>query len=204
MLSQWFCTNLIWLQMICESMARSQSTRGADATPLAIRLVLFLDAFIPVNADVAGLSADGDDVRAAVAIEIGDGQRFHGHAAVFDNVPGPARAFVIERLVDADAAPLPRLVAEIVPDADDDFGVGAAVHVSTFDGVSPLEAIIDHVAVPQLRLVLRLRVNDNLMSMPGLNSGKDWPENGKIAWIDFAASPVALWISLVSLTDALG
>src|SRR5438132_10365954 len=100
MLSQWFCTNLIWLQMICESMARSQSTRGADATPLAIRLVLFLDAFIPINADVAGLSADGDDVRSAIAIEVGDRERLHRHAAVFNNVPGPACAFVVERLVD--------------------------------------------------------------------------------------------------------
>ena len=132
MLSQWFCTSLIWLQMICESMASSQSTRGADATPLAIRLVLFLDAFIPVNADVAGLSADGDDVRAAVAVEIGDGQRFHGHAAVFDNVPGPARAFVVERLVDADAAPLTRFVAEVVADTDDDF-VALAVQVSALE-----------------------------------------------------------------------
>src|SRR5262245_56016811 len=83
--------------------------------------LLALNPLVPVNADVAGLPADGDDVRSAVAVEIADGQGFHGHPAVFDNVTGPARAFLIERLIDAHAAPLAGFITEIITDAGDDF-----------------------------------------------------------------------------------
>src|SRR4029077_10183754 len=95
-----------------------QSTRGADATPLASGVLFILHSLVPVNADVTGLPADGDDVRSAIAIEVGDRQGFHSHAAVFDYVPSPFSAVFVYDFIDADAATFAWLIAEIVANAD--------------------------------------------------------------------------------------
>src|SRR6266852_6973614 len=122
-----------------ESMAlnRKHNQLGALTQPRS-PFALFLDPLIPVNADVAGCPAGGDDVGSAVAVEIGDRQRFHRHAAVFDNVPDPFRSRFVEGLVDADAAPFAGLITEVVADTDDDLVIAVAVQVRALNAMSPL------------------------------------------------------------------
>src|SRR4029077_6778174 len=50
---------------------------------------------IPINANVMRLPPDGDDVDAAVAVEVAGGDVFHGDAAIVENVPGPVSALVV-------------------------------------------------------------------------------------------------------------
>jgi hypothetical protein len=60
------------------------------------------------------LPTDGDDVNAAVAVEIGCREVFHGDSAIVEDVPRPFLAWVIHRFVEPDAAPLTRRFALVV------------------------------------------------------------------------------------------
>src|SRR6516225_11022353 len=101
-----------------------------------------LRTFIPVDANVVRLPADGDDVDAAVAVEARRRQVFDGNAAVVENMPGPLRALVVERLVEPNAATLAGLVAFVVAYAYDDFVVLVAVEIGAPDGVAPFQTVV--------------------------------------------------------------
>ena len=55
----------------------------------------FLLPLIPVYPRVVRPPADGDDVRLAVAVQVGDRQVLDRHAAVIDDVPGPLLAVAV-------------------------------------------------------------------------------------------------------------
>src|SRR5262249_40543230 len=97
---------------------------------------LLLHTLVPVDSNIVRLSAPGDDVDAAIAVEVRRGEVFHGDAAVVEDVPCPFRALVVERLVQPHAAPLAGFVAFVVADADDDFVILVAVEVGAPDGVA--------------------------------------------------------------------
>ena len=122
------------------------------------------------------LPPDGHDVHSAIAIEVCDGQIFDGHAPIVDNVPAPLSAAAVHGLVDAHSAPLLRLIAQIIADADDQLVIPIAVEVGTPDSVPPFQFFIDDVPLPQSRSALgRWCVNNHLVAVPRLNRGDEGP-----------------------------
>src|SRR3954469_2903290 len=51
--------------------------------------------FVPVDFDVFGGAAGGDQVGFAVVVEVGDREVFAGHAFVVDHLLGPVFAFFV-------------------------------------------------------------------------------------------------------------
>src|SRR5262245_43858363 len=141
----------------------TESARGACG-------VHSLLALIPVDACVLRLPADGDDVRAAVAVELGDREVFDRDAALVEELARPLRAEGLGRAVDADAA---ALSAALLAAADDQLVGAVAVEVGGRDGVAPLELVVDDVAVPHRALLLRLGVDDDLEAVPRLDGGDE-------------------------------
>src|SRR5690242_5331080 len=58
---------------------------------------------IPVYPRVVRPPADGDDVRLAVAVQVGDRQVLDRDPAIVDDEPGPLLADAVRRLVEADS-----------------------------------------------------------------------------------------------------
>src|SRR4051812_31334232 len=79
--------------------------RPMAATPPGSSLPL-----IPIYPRVVRPPADGDDVRLAVPVQVGDRQVLDRHPTVIDDVPGPLLAHAVGGLVDADAALLGKRV----------------------------------------------------------------------------------------------
>src|SRR5262245_37511435 len=125
----------------------------------------FLGTFVPVDPNVAGLPAHGDDVDPAIVIQICRGQIFDRHATIFEDVPGPLGSLGIQRLVPADAAPLPWFLALVVADAGDECVAPAAIEIHAPDHVPPAEFLVQHVPVPEWLLRV-LRVDDYLVTVP--------------------------------------
>src|SRR5262249_39654627 len=132
--------------------AMQQQSRSGSFLPL-----------VPVNANVLRLPADGDDVNLAVAVEVGRGQVLDVHTALVDQGPLPLCSLRARRSVDAHAAPLARLHAQVVAHADNQLVVAVTVEVGAPDGMAPLQLVIDDLALPQLALFIRRRVDHDLM-----------------------------------------
>src|SRR5262249_39516773 len=88
---------------------------------------------VPVDAGVVGSAAHGHDVDAAVAVEVGRGEVLHRDAPLVDQETLPLRAGRVGGLVDAHAALLAGLVAEVVAHADDQLVLPVAIEVGTPD-----------------------------------------------------------------------
>src|SRR5262249_23102093 len=150
------------------------------------------------------LPTDGDDVDAAVAVEVLGREVFHGDAAVVEDVPGPFRAGVVERFVEPHAAPLAGLVALVVPDADDEFVFTIAVEVSCPDSMAPLQAVVDDLAIHELLVtIFWCRVNDYLVTVPRLNCGNPGSASFEVPKLDLAGTATALGVRLVPLTSPI-
>src|SRR5262249_29799888 len=140
---------------------------------LAVRS-LFLHPQVAIHADVLRRAADGNDVGAAVAEEVRHGQILHRDAALVDQVPLPLPALAVQRLVDAHAALLARLVAQVVAHADDQLVAAVAVEVGAPDGVAPLQLVVEDVPLPQPHArITRRRVDDDLVAVPRLDGGDE-------------------------------
>src|SRR5262245_49686729 len=124
------------------------------------RLGLF-QIFVPF--EIRGGGADTDDVRAAIAIQVGGGARGSGHAPIVERKARPAFASRVVGAVDVDAASLSTK-------AGDDLVGAIAVEVGGHDGVAIDQSGIDHFALPTAVL---LAVYHDLVSMPRLDRGKE-------------------------------
>src|SRR5262249_46981529 len=125
-------------------------------------------------------------------------------AAVVDDLALPLGADVIERLVNAYAAPFLEGVAlgRVVADADDQLVVAVAVQVGTPDTVAPAELFVDHVPVPHLLgRVLGLGVDNDLVAVPWLDGGDVLLAVLQLALLDLAGAAIALRVGLVALAD---
>src|SRR5262249_23737128 len=147
-------------------------------------------ALVPVNADVVRLPPDGDDVDAAVAVQIRNGEVLHRHPAVLDNLPLPLAVLQVSGLVDAHPATLAGLLAPVVADADDQLLHAVAVNVGTPDRVAPAQPVVDDVPVPQRLRIARRRVGDHLMAVPRLDGGDVGKAVLELAAFDLAAAAV--------------
>src|SRR5437660_2586573 len=146
------------------------------------------------------LPADGDDVDAPVAVEIGAHQVLHRHAAVVDDLAAPFRALVVRRLVDAHAAARGEFVAllRLVAHADDQLVIAVAVEVGAEDGVAPAQLFVDDMAVPHRALRGRFGVDDDLVAVPGLDGGDEAFAVLELALFDLAGAAVALEVGLIA------
>src|SRR4051812_42308056 len=111
------------------------SSPMAHSSPLSIPPV-------PVDADVVGGSAAGDDVGTAVAVEVGGHAVLAPHAAILDDVSvegqgsrARARAWLGIINQDTGALRLAIRVGALVALADDQLVVAVAVEVGAPDGV---------------------------------------------------------------------
>src|SRR5437868_13838226 len=149
-----------------------------------------------------GLPADRDDVEPAVAVEVGDGEILDRHTAVLEDVLAPLRAFVINGLVDPDAAALSRLLTSVVPNTDDQLVAAIAVQIGAPDCVPPAQRFIHNVPVPERLLgIVRRRIDDDLVAVPRLDGGDEFPTSPKLTLLDFAGPSAALGVGLVACTD---
>src|SRR5207249_577100 len=140
---------------------------------------------------------DGDDVDAAVAVEVGAGEVFDGDAAGIDDGPGPFGAGAVGGFVNADAAAIAGFGVQIVADADDQLFVAVAVEVGAPDGVAPFQGVVEKMTLPELAGFARGRVGDDLVAVPRLNGGDVFVAASKGALFDFAGAAIALGIVLV-------
>src|SRR5438270_220735 len=80
--------------------------------------------------------ADGHQVNLALAVQVGGGKVLNSHAAFIHQLPLPLRSLAVGGLVNADAATLAGLFAQVVAHADDQLLVAVAVQISTPDGMT--------------------------------------------------------------------
>ncbi len=94
------------------------------------------------------LPADGHDVNAAIAVQIGGGKILNMNAALIEQLTLPLRPRIVECFENAHAAFLARLLAEIVADADNQLLAAVAVEIGAPDGMAPFQAIVQNVTLP--------------------------------------------------------
>src|SRR5262249_31284858 len=135
-----------------------------------------------------------------VAVEVGGRQVLHRHAPLVDQVPLPLAGLRVHRAVDAHAAALARLVAQVVADADDQLVAAVAVEVGAPDGVAPAQALVQDVPVPgaRRRPAFRRRVDDHLVAVPRLDRGDERGAVLELALLDLAGAPTAARVVLVA------
>src|SRR5262245_2315991 len=106
---------------------------------------------VPVYPRVVRAPTDGDDVRLAVAVQIGHGLVLDRDPAILDNVSSPYFAHAVRGLVDADSAFLGKRIAlaGVITNADDQLVLAVAVEVGAPDGMTPAEVVVNHLSVPQ-------------------------------------------------------
>src|SRR5262249_37570810 len=133
-----------------------ETERGNKSLPL-----------IPVYPHVLGRPADGDDVRLAVAVQVGHGQVLDRDAPVVKDHPLPLLADGVGALVNAHAALLGERVPlrRIVANADDETVTTTAIQVGTPDGMAPAEMVVENLAIVRLATLANL-VDNDLVAVP--------------------------------------
>src|SRR5579864_1223231 len=132
---------------------------------------------IPIDFRVPGLAAHGDDVDAAVAVDVGTNQVFDRHTAVVYNLPGPLLALAVGTFIDPHAAPQCKFVAGlwiwVVADTDDQLIVAVAIEVGTPHAMAPAQLFVEDESLEQAILALFVGVNDDLVAVPRLDRGDE-------------------------------
>src|SRR5947209_16596895 len=137
-------------------------------------------ALVPVDLDVPGGAADGDDVDLAIGVEVGAGEILGRHAAVVDDVLFPLCGGGVGCAEDVDAAA--DLLGKRVAYADDDFVAAIAIEVGAPEAVAPFQFGVDDVAGPLIGV--RLGVADHLITVPWLARGEGQMAAMKPAHLD--------------------
>src|SRR5437867_1837649 len=119
----------------------SQHERAAE-DPRAGSKSALLD--IPINTHVLCLAANGDDIDAAVAVQVRGCQIFDGDATGIDELARPLGAALIQDLVNAYATPF---LTAVVTYTDDQLVDAVAVEVRRPNGMAPFQFLVNDMPV---------------------------------------------------------
>src|SRR5437773_6484219 len=141
---------------------RRKGLWGAPRSPSRRRA----EIFVPLK--ISRRAADHHHVQAAVAVDVRDGATGSRHLLGIDHTVQPRNAACVLSVEEVDAAaPAPRAVA------GDNVLEAVSVEVTHTNLVAFHEPVENHSPLPSVRIVLR--VDDDLVSMPGLDRSEKPP-----------------------------
>src|SRR5213596_2520468 len=141
---------------------RRKGLWGAPRSPSRRRS----EIFVPLK--ISRRAADHHHVQAAVAVDVRDGATGSRHLLGIDHTVQPRNAACVLSVEEVDAAaPAPRAVA------GDNVLEAVSVEVTHANLVAFHEPVENHSPLPSVRIVLR--VDDDLVSMPGLDRSEKPP-----------------------------